>query len=111
MVPDLRIEEYGRIRELALGRTALVTVAVALAPLTVRLRGRGRSSSRSLFSRDLWIAPALDTCALVLGETGLDPRIDNALAVTGRRLLTATDHIDSVCVPPLAVSMTFTFLH
>ena len=36
MVPDLRIEEHGRIGELARGRTALVTVAVALAPLTVR---------------------------------------------------------------------------
>ena len=36
--PDLRIEEQGRIVELALGRTALVTVAVdlALAPLAVR---------------------------------------------------------------------------
>ena len=36
--PDLRIEEQGRIVEPALGRTALVTVAVVLAltPLTVR---------------------------------------------------------------------------
>ena len=36
--PNLRIEEQGRITELALGRTALVTVAVVLvlAPLTVR---------------------------------------------------------------------------
>ena len=35
VVPDLRIKEHGRIGELALGRTALVTVAVSLAPLTV----------------------------------------------------------------------------
>ena len=36
--PDLRIEEQGRIVEPALGRTALVTVAIvlALSPLTVR---------------------------------------------------------------------------
>ena len=36
--PDLRIEEQGRIIEPALGRTAVVTMAVvlALAPLTVR---------------------------------------------------------------------------
>ena len=73
---------------------------------------RGRSSSRSLSSRermrrDLRIAPALDACALVLGETGLDPQIDTglaetALAVTGHGLLTTTDHVDSVCVPLLA---------
>ena len=53
--PDLRIEGQGRIVELALGRTALVTVAVvlALAPLTVRGRERRRrSSSRSLSSRE-----------------------------------------------------------
>ena len=51
--PDLRIEEQGRIAELALGRTALVTVAVvlALAPLAVRGRERQRwSSFRSLSS-------------------------------------------------------------
>ena len=53
--PDLRIEEQGRIAELDLGRTALVTVAVvlALAPLAVRGRERRRrSSSRSLSSRE-----------------------------------------------------------
>ena len=53
--PDLRIEEQGRIAELALDRTALVTVAVvlALAPLAVRGRERrGRSSSRSLSSHE-----------------------------------------------------------
>ena len=53
--PDLRIKEQGRIAELVLGRTALVTVAVvlALAPLAVRGRERRRrSSSRSLSSRE-----------------------------------------------------------
>ena len=53
--PDPRIEEQGRIVELALGRTALVTVAVvlALAPLTVRGQARRRrSSSWSLSSRE-----------------------------------------------------------
>ena len=33
---------------------------------------------------------------------GLDPRVDTGLAVTGRCLLTDTDHVDSVRVPPLA---------
>ena len=41
---------------------------------------------------------------LVLGETGLDPRIDTGLAgtplgVTGRDLLTATGHVVTVRVP------------
>ena len=96
-----RIEGQGRIEELALGRIALVTVAVvlALAPLTVRCPPAS--------GRDLRTAPTLGTCALALalGETGLDPRIDTGLAgtaldVTGRGLLTATDHSDSVRVPP-----------
>ena len=115
VLPDPRIEEQGRIVEIALGRTALVTVAVVLAlvPLTVRDQAvesvegghpLGRCPPTS--SRDLQIAPALSTCALVLGETGLDPRIDTGLAetvldVTGRGLLTATDRVDSVRVPPL----------
>ena len=107
MVPDLRIEEHGRIRELALGRTALVTVAVALAFAPLTISGQevesvegGHLPGRVVCGRDLRIAPALDVCALVLEETGLDPRIDTGLAVTGRGLLTATDHVDSVLVPP-----------
>ena len=57
--------------------------------------------------RGLLTATALDACALILGETGLDPRIDTGLAeigldVTGRGLLTATDHVVSVRVPQLA---------
>ena len=52
--PDLRIEEQGRIAELVLGLTALVTVAVvlALAPLAVRGRERRRQSSSRLRSSD-----------------------------------------------------------
>ena len=147
VVPDLWIEENRRIRDLAFSRTPLMTVAVtlALAPLTVRgqevesvegghLLGRCLpASGRVACGHDLRIAPALDECALVLGETGLDPRIDTghtetALTVTGRGLLTATDHVDSVRVPLLAgelavtrspssfswllaVSRTITFLH
>ena len=128
--PDLRFEGQGRIVELALGRTALVTVAVvlALAPLTVRCQavesvGGGHPLDRCppASGRDLRIAPALGACALALGETGLDPRIDNgltgtalsltgtalsltgtALDVTGCGLLTTTDHGDCVRIPPLA---------
>ena len=52
----------------------------------------------------LLTATTLDVCALILGEIGLDPRIDTGLAVTalgvpGRGLLTATGHIVSVRVP------------
>ena len=115
VVPDLRIEEYGRIGELALGRTALVTMAVALVPLTVRGQevesvegGHPLVRCPSTSGRDLRIAPAPNVCALVLGETGLDPRIDTALAVTGRGLLTATDHVDSVHVPPLVRELAVT---
>ena len=84
-----------------------MAVFLALAPLPVR--GRGRSSSRSLSSsvrsrRGLMTATALDVYALILGVTGLDPRIDTgvALGVPGRGLLPATGHIVSVHVPQLA---------
>ena len=128
MVPDLRIEEQGRIRELVHGRVVLVTVAVvlALAPLPVpgqeveSVEG-GHRCGRSLpvcgriaIGRGLLTATALDACALILGETGLDPRIDTSLAVTGRGFLTATDHVVSVRVPQLAgevaVTRSTTFL-
>ena len=122
MVPDLRIEEHGRIRELVHGRVVLVTVAaiLALAPLPVRGEevksvggGHRRGCSlpvcgRVVIGRGLLTATALDEYALVLGETGLDPRIDTALGVTGRDLLTATDHVDSVHVPQLAGEVTVT---
>ena len=117
--PDLRVEGQGRIVELALGRTALMTVAIvlALAPLTVRgqavesVRGGhplGRCPPAS--GRDLRIAPTLGECALALGETGLDPWIDagTALNVTGRGLLTANDRGDSVRIPPLAGELAVT---
>ena len=122
VVPDLRIEEHGRIRELARGRTALVTVAVVLAltPLPVRgqegenveggrLLGRCPPASCCVaIGRDPRIAPTLDACALVLGETVLDPQIDIGLAVTGLGLLTDTDHVDSVRVPQLAGELAVT---
>ena len=118
MVPDLRIEEQGRIRELVHGRVVLVTVAVilALAPLPVRGQevegGHRRGCSLSVcgcvaVGRGLLTATALDVCALILGETGLDPRIGTVLAgialgVTGHGLLTTTGHVVSVRVPQLA---------
>ena len=63
--------------------------------------------------RDLRIAPAPGACALALGETSLDPRLDTGLAgtalgVTGRDLLTATSHVDSVRGPPLAGELAVT---
>ena len=107
--PDLRIEEQGRIVELALGRTALVTMAVVLAltPLTVRGQavesvegGHPLGHCPPASGHDLRIASALCACALVLGETALD--------VTSRGLLTATYRVDSVRVPQLAEELAVT---
>ena len=109
MVPDLWIEEHGRIRELVHGRVVLVTVAVvlALAPLPVRgqeVEGghrRGRSlpvCGRVGVGRGLLTATALGVYALILGETGF---AEIALGVTGCGLLTATGHVVSVRVPQL----------
>ena len=60
--------------------------------------------SRFASGGGLLTATSLDVCALNLGETGLDPRIDTGVAVTalgmpGRSRLTATGHIVSVRVP------------
>ena len=108
--PNLQIEEQGRIVELALDRTALMTVAVVLAltPLTVCGQVVESVEGGHSLGRDRRIAPTLDACALVLGETGLDPRIDTGLAVIGRGLLTVTDRVDSMRVPPLTWELTVT---
>ena len=105
VVLDLRIGVHGRIRELVHGRVVFVNRG--------RLsRSRSSSCSRSevegghrcgralpvcgrvAIGSDLLTATALAVCALILGETGVDPRID-----TGRGLLTATGHIVSVRFP------------
>ena len=100
VVPDLQIEDQGRIRGLGHERVARVDVAVvvALAPLPVRGQEvesvvDGRRLRRSL------LVPAHGVEALSLDVTGLDPRVDTGHAVTGRGLLTATDHAVSVLVP------------
>ena len=81
-----------------------------LLPFAVESVGGGPSLGRCppASGRDLWIAPALGACALALGETGLDPRIDTALDVTGRGFLTATGHVDSMLVPLLAGELAVT---
>ena len=120
MIPDLRVENHVRIRELVRDQAALGTVVVALAlcPLPVRGQevesvGSGHRLGRCLLAcghvvtgRGLGTATGLSVDALVLGETGLDPRIDTgltgtALGVTGRDLRTATGHVVSVRVPQL----------
>ena len=117
-VPDLRIEDRGRIRGLGHKRVAPVGVAVvlALAPLPVRGQevesvGNGRRPRRSLLvtahvasGRCLLTAIARGVEALGLGVTGLDPRIDTgdavtALDVSGRGRLTATARVVSERVP------------
>ena len=115
--PVLRSERHGRIVE-----TAFVTVAVVLAldPLPVRSQEVESVGGDHLLGlcppasgRDLRIAPALGACALVLVETGLDPRIDTGLAetafdVTGLGLLTATDRVVSMGVPLLVGGLAVT---
>ena len=105
VVPDLRIEEHGRIREPGHEGVALVDVALvlALAPLPVRSQevksvDAGHRPRRSLLvpahagsGRGLWTATALGVEALGLDVT--------ACGVNGRGLLTATGHAVSVRVP------------
>ena len=117
-VPDLRIEDRGRIRGLGHERVAPVDVAVALAlaPLPVRGQevesvGSGHRPRRSLLvpahavsGRGRLTATALGVKALDRVVTGLDPRTDTghavtALDVSGCGLLTATARVVSVRVP------------
>ena len=90
VVPDLRIEDQGRIRGLGHERVARVDVAVvvALAPLPVR--GQEVESVDAAYRpRRSLLVPARGVEA-----PGLDPRID-----TGLSLLTATGRAVSVRVP------------
>ena len=117
-VPDLRIEDRGRIRGLGHERVAPVDVAVALAlaPLPVRDQevesvGSGHRPHRSLLvpahavsGRGCLTATALGVEALSRVVTCLDSRTDTGHAVTaldvrGRGLLTATARVVSVRVP------------
>ena len=115
-VPDLRIEDRGRIRGLGHERVARVDVAVALAPLPVRGQevesvGSGHRPRRSLLvpahavsGRGLWTATARGVEALGRDVTGLDPQTDTghavtALDVSGRGRLTATARVVSERVP------------
>ena len=105
VVPDLRIEEHGRIREPGYEGVALVDVAVVLALAPLPVRGQevesvdaGHRPRRSLLvpalaasGRGPRTAAALGVEALGLGMT--------ALGVNGRGLLTATGHAVSVRVP------------
>ena len=97
MVPDLRIVEHGRIRELVHGRVVFVDRGrLSRSRSSSRSRSevesghrRGRSlpvCGRVAIGGGLLTATALDVCALILGETGL-------------ALLTATGHVVSVRVP------------
>ena len=118
MVPDLRIEDQGRIRGLGHERVVRVDVAVALAlaPLPVRCQevesvDNGHRPRRSLLvpalaesGRGLLTATARGVEALGLDVTSLDPRTDTghavtALDVSGRGRLTATAHVVSERVP------------
>ena len=111
-VHALRSVDRGRIRGLGHVRVARmdVAVALALAPLPVRGQevesvGSGHRPRRSLLvpahavsGRGLWTATALGVEALGRVVTGLDPRIDTALDVSGRGQ-TATARVVSERVP------------
>ena len=118
VVPDLRIEDQGRIRGLGHERVARVDVAVvlALAPLPVRGQEvesvdaghRPRCSllvpARAESGRGLLTATARGVEALGLDVIGLDTRIDTghvvtALDVSGRGLLSTTARAVSERVP------------
>ena len=105
LVPDLRIEEHGRIREPGHERVAPVDIAVVLALSPLPVHGQevesvdaGHRPGRSLLvpahavtGRGLLTATGRGVEALGHGETGL--------AVTGRGLLTATGRAVSERVP------------
>ena len=113
VVPDLRIEDQGRIRGLGHERVARVDVAVVLALAPLPVRGQevesvdsGHRPRRSLLvparaesGRGLLTATACGVEALGLDVTSLDPRIDTGHAVSGRGRLTATARAVSVRVP------------
>ena len=116
VVPDLQIDDQGRIRGLGRERVARVDVAVvvALAPLPIRGQevesvDAGHRPRRSLLvaacavsGRGLLTATARRVEALGLDVTDLDPRINIGRAVIGHGLRTATDRAVSVRVPLLA---------
>ena len=117
-VPDLRIEDRGRIRGLGHERVAPVDVAGVLALTPLPVRGQevesvdsGRRPRCPLLvpalvasGRGFLTAIAHGVEALGLGVTGLDPRTDTghavtALDVSGRGRLTATARVVSERVP------------
>ena len=134
MVPDLQIEDQGRIRGLGHERVARVDVAVvvALAPLPVRGQEvesivDGHRLRRSLLvpahvvsGRGLLTATARGVEPLGLDVTGLDPQVDTghavtALGVTGRAgslrvPLPAGEGGVTACGHPLAVKRAITRL-
>ena len=114
VVPDLRIEEHGRIREPGREGVALVDVAVVLALSPLPVRGQevesvdaGHRPRRSLLvpahgviGHGLWTTTDLGVEALGLDVTGLDTgHAVTALGVSGRGLLTATGRAVSERVP------------
>ena len=118
VVPDLRIEEHGRIREPGHERVAPVDVAVVLALSPLPVRGQevesvdaGHRPGRSLFvpahavtGRGLLTTTGRGVEALGHDVTGLDPWIDTGLAVTALGVtdcgpLTATGRAVSERVP------------
>ena len=117
MVPDLRIEEQGRIRGPGHEGVALVDVAVVLALALLPIRGQEVESvdaghrplssllvpTRAGSGCGLLTATARGVEALGLDVIGLDSRIDTshavtALSVTSGSLLTATGRAVSVHV-------------
>ena len=93
-IPRRMFDDVGNCGSLRRFATAFYPLVVSDLRIVVRVWIRERFASGG----GLRTAPALDVCALDYGETGIDSRIDNSLAVAalsvpGRSRLTATSHI------------------
>ena len=93
-IPRRTFDDMGNCGSFRRFATAFYPLVVSDLRIVVRVWIRERFASGG----GLRTTPALDVCALDYGETGIDSRIDNGLAVAalsvpGRSRLTATSHI------------------
>ena len=119
VVPDLRIEDQGRIRGLGHVRVARVDVAIVLARAPLPVLGQEDESvgvghrprrsllvlARAVSGRGLLNATACGVTALGLDVTALDPRIDIGHAVSVRVPLPAGESsVNALVRPPSRIA-------